>query len=118
MIYVNSDFDTRYKFLVDYGSNYLVLSKSSHSYGSSGDSDAIPCKLVYLSPSFSSIDFTYTTYDSTSYTDISDDFTSNIYYASDFPITLLTSFALLLCLCFVFNGFSRIVQKGGVLFPH
>lgn len=117
MIYVHDDFDTRYKFLVDYGSNYLVLSKDSYSNGSSGDPDELPCKLIYFSPSFSELDFTYSTTDSTSYSDVSDFFTSNIYYAADFPIILVCSFLLLTSLTFIFNGFTRIVQKGGIVFP-
>lgn len=118
MIYVNDNFDTSYKFLVDYGSNYLVLSKDRFSNGSSGDPDVIPCKLVYLSPSFSSLDFNYTSFESVSYSDVSDEFTTNIYYSFDFPMVLICSFILTFSLCLIFNGFTRIVQKGGILFPH
>lgn len=118
MIYVNDNFDSRFKYLVDYGSNYLILSKDSSSNGSSGDPDVFPCKLVYLSPSFCELDFSYTSFDSYSFTDVSDQFTTNVYYASDFPIILICSFILLLCLALIFNGFTRIIQKGGILFPH
>ena len=112
MIYVHDDFDTRYKFLVDYGSNFLVLSSDRYSNGSSGDPDELPCKLVYFTPSFSELDFTFYSYESCSYTDVSEYFTSDIYYASDFPIILVCSFLLLASLTFIFNGFTRIIQKG------
>lgn len=116
MLYVNDSVPSSYKYLCDYGSNYFILTTDSFSTGSSGDPDVLSSYLCYLSPSFSCVPINYYTYESTRFTDISDYLTTDLHYAKDFPITLVISFLVLFCLCFIINGFTRIVLRGGVLF--
>lgn len=119
MIYVNYDnIPSNYKYLCDYGSNYIVLTNTSRSYGESGDADTLSTYVCYFSPSFQCFPSNYVTYESLSFTDISSYTTDNFYYAKDFPIVLLLSFSLVILLTLIFNGFTRLISKGGVVFPH
>lgn len=116
MFYVNDNIPSSYKYLLDYGSNYIVLTNSSHLHGSSGDPDIVNSFIVYSEPSFSYLPYRYYSYDSMSLTDVSSVLTNDLYYARDFPLIISVSLLVLFCLLFIFNGFTRLILRGGVLF--
>lgn len=119
MFYVPSSVDINtYRYLVDYGDNFIVLSSRSSSGGSSGDADIINCIICYLEPSFSTLPYTYYSYEPRSFDKVNSYLTHDFYYSRDFPISCLLALCLTFLLCIILNGFTRIVQKGGVLFPH
>lgn len=117
MLYVNSNFiDSKYKYLVDYGDNYVLLSKDSYINGSSGDPDTVNCYIQYFSPSFQCFPVTYSSEEYHRFNDISSYITDDYHYMQDFPITLILSLLVLFCLVIIFNGFTRIVRKYGLFF--
>lgn len=81
-----------------------------------GYPDSIDVYVQYFNPSFqfikTSIDFQRVI----SFTNVSSDITNDFYYASDFPKVLTVSFIVLFSLLLLFNGLTRLVHKGGLLF--
>lgn len=116
MFYVSDEIPSSYKYLLDYGSNYIVLTNQSRSYGESGDPDLLSSYICYSSPSFQYLPYNYYSYSSELLTDVSSDLTNDFYYACDFPITIILSFLLCFVLLFIFNGLTRLILRGGVLF--
>ena len=113
-MYINSDY-SNYKYLVDYGSNYVVLSTSHGIYGSSGDIDSVPVVVQYFQPSPLTLVTTYYSYDTMTFNDISDQFSSDFWDRADSPSLFICQFFVCVIIVFVFNQLSKIVKKGGVL---
>lgn len=117
MLYVHDDIPASFKYLCDYGSNYFILTNDSYSSGCSGDPDILSAYLCYNIPSFSYVPITYTTYESVRFSDISNYRTNDLHFAADFPIILITGILLVFCLMLIFNGLTRLITRGGIVFP-
>ena len=113
MFYLPSEYNN-YKYLADYGSNYVVLSTSSRILGESGDIDTIPCVIQYFTPSITTIETTYSSYDTRSFTDVSDSFSDSIFDRADFPQIFMCNFIIIFIFAFILNQLTKLVTRGGV----
>lgn len=113
MFYVPTDY-LDYNYLVDYDSNYLVLSNRSRILGESGDSDSIPCIIQYLTPSINTIETTYSSYDSRSFSDVSNFMSDSIFDRADFPQIFICNFIIILIFAFIINQLSKLCVRGGI----
>ena len=107
-MFVNSEFQN-YKYLVEPHDNYVILSTSRGIYGESGDVDSVPVYIQYLKPSHYGFESTYYSYDTFTFTDISDSFSDDFLDRADSPSYFIVSFLLLFCIVFIFNNFIRII---------
>ena len=115
MIYIDSNYSD-YKYLVDYGSSYIVVSNRSHISGSSGDPASIPVYVQYFNPSIYGFETTYTSEQYINFSNISNDFSHSIYDRGDFPVIFICGFLILFTFAFILNNLTRLVKKGGLLF--
>lgn len=112
-MYINSDYEN-YKYLVDYSDNYIVLSTSSKIYGSSGDIDTIPVVVQYLTPSPLTIETTYSSYETSSFSDVSDTFSQDFFDRADSLSLFGCHFIFIVFIVFIFNQLTKLFKKGGI----
>lgn len=110
MIYTD---DTSYKYLVSYGDNYVVLSKRSSINADYLNPYNLDVKIQYFNPSYYSIETVRTFNNSTQFNKI--DVTDNLLHSPDCFQGFVLTFILVYFCCFIFNGFSRFVRKGGIM---
>lgn len=79
-----------------------------------GDIDTIPCVIQYFQPSITTIETSYSSYDTLSFTDVSSQFSTSIFDRADFPILFIDNFIICLIFVFVINQLSKLVYKGGL----
>lgn len=117
MFYLPSEYSD-YKYLVSLSDNYVILSTSKAIYGESGDSDTVPCIYQYFTPSIYTIESSFTSEESFSFSDISSDVSSSIFNRADFPIIFICNFIICLIFVWVINQLSKLVYKGGIFGPN
>lgn len=79
-----------------------------------GDIDSVPCYIQYFEPSSYGFESTYYSYDSFTFTDISDTFTSDMLDRADFPILFICSFCIAVITVFIINQITKLFCKGGI----
>lgn len=110
MIYTD---DSSYKYLVTYGDNYVVLSKRSSVTADYMQPYNLPVKIQYFYPSYYSLETTRTFTTSTQFNQIQ--VTDDVWHSPDCFQGFVLTFILIYFCCFIFNGFTRFVRKGGIM---
>lgn len=112
-MFVNSQFQN-YKYLVEPHDNFVILSTSKGIYGESGDLDSVPVYIQYFKPSHYGFESTYHSYDTFTFTDVSDSFSDDFLDRADSPFYFIVSFILCLFIVFIFNNLTKLFKKGGI----
>ena len=112
MIFVNENYDN-YKYLVEVGDNYIVLSNSSSVHGSWQDPDTYEVIYQYLTPSTLVIEETRTTTSENYFTRI--ETSSEFWKRADAPNIFFWGLGITFFALFIINQLTRIVKRGGLL---
>lgn len=117
MIYVNDEYIPKtYKYLVDYNDNYVVLARDSYADGDYQFPDTIDVKIQYFSPCTQVLSSSRTYYNHTNFVDISSEISNSFIYSRDYIPLISLSLFIVILLMFIFNGLTRLIKRGGVLF--
>lgn len=113
MFYLPTEYHD-YIYLCDISDNYVALTKNHHIYGESGDLATINCIYQYFTPSIYTIEGTYSSYETETFSDVSSQFSDDIFDRADFPIIFVCNFLTCVIFVFIINQLTKIVKKGGV----
>ena len=112
-MFVNEDY-SNYKYIVSASDNYVILTNRRTVNGSYLAPETISIIYQYLNPSFITIEGTRTVNSSVTYEPI--DISNSFFARADCLDIIKVQFILILFIAFLFNGLTRFVRKGGVLF--
>ena len=105
---------SRYRYIVNYSDNYVVLSNRSGVSADWNNPTTIPVIIQYVNPSCYTIVANQTFNTSRDFTEV--EVSSDFYSRSDCPQLITCIMSLIFFILFLFNGVTRIVKKGGIFF--
>lgn len=110
-MYVPEDY-SNYHYIVSYGDNYVVLYNHSSASGTWDNPTNLSCIIQYFIPSTITLPYTVSISNSRQFTSInvSDDF----YERADAPELTIAIMIAIFFLCFIVNGVTKLVVKGGI----
>ena len=79
-----------------------------------GDIDSVPCIVQYFNPSINTIETSYSSYDTYTFSDVSSSISSSVFDRGDFPLIFICNFIIILIFAFILNQLTKLVYKGGV----
>ena len=112
-MYVPEEY-SNFKYVVNYGNNYIVLTNRSQVSASFQNPVDIPIIVQYFVPSTCTYRTTQSFTNDRTFSQI--EVGSSFYDRADCPQLISATFCILLVVAYCFNGFTRLFKKGGVLF--